>query len=98
MNLRCIKIEEGEAEEEKEGGSRFEKPGDTQGNYSTTTTSKALVALDEDEEERKKAQEHPKQYRRDKGVQIPGNPEVEVIPDNWSISICWKDICAKISF
>lgn len=42
MNLRCIKIEEGEAEEEKEKeeGSRFEKPGDTQGNYSTTTTSK----------------------------------------------------------
>lgn len=58
----------------------------------------ALVDLEEDEEKRKKAQEHPKQYLRDKGVQIPGNPEVEVRPDNWSISFCWKDFCVTASF
>lgn len=50
--------------------------------FNEDTFEEALVDLDEDEEERKKAQEHPKQYLRDKGVQIPGNPEVEVRSDN----------------
>lgn len=57
----------------------------------------ALIELDEGGEAVKEAENNPKKWLRNKGVQLPGDPSVEIKGDNWSISLCWKDYCLKFS-
>lgn len=54
----------------------------------------AMLALDQEGEEFEKAKKNPKQWLKDQGVQLPGNPDtVEIDDGSIIIKVCWSDWC-----
>ena len=54
----------------------------------------ALVKLDKRDEDFEKAKKNPKQWFKDQGVKLPGDPSVEVTEGSLYIKICWfEDWC-----
>ena len=54
----------------------------------------ALVELDKRDEAFKKAKDNPKQWFKDQGVDLPGNPDtVEVDEGSLYVKFCWSGWC-----
>lgn len=53
----------------------------------------ALLELDQEGEELEKAKENPKQWLKDRGVELPGNPTVKLEEGSIRLGFCWEDWC-----
>lgn len=54
----------------------------------------ALLELNKGGEEFKKAKKNPREWLKDQGVQLPGNPDtVEIKEGSWTIKFCWEEWC-----
>jgi hypothetical protein len=53
----------------------------------------ALEELDQDPQKRNQAAANPVGHIKAKGVPLPPDMTVELIPDNWSIGICLWGVC-----
>jgi hypothetical protein len=53
----------------------------------------ALEELDQDPQKRNQAAANPAGHLQAKGVSLPAHMTVELVPDNWSISVCFWGMC-----
>lgn len=59
----------------------------------------ALLKLEEGGEESEKAKKNPRQWLKDQGVQVPGNPDtVEIEEGSWTIKLCWSEWCVSFTW
>ena len=59
----------------------------------------AFVALQNEEEELEQAKGNPKKWLKDKGVQLPGNPNVDIQSGgSGHIEFCWDNWCFRFSW
>lgn len=59
----------------------------------------ALLELDQEGEEFEKAKKNPKQWLKDRGVQLPGNPDtVEIKEGSCFVRVCWNNWCITVSW
>lgn len=58
----------------------------------------ALLELDKEGDEFEKAKKNPKQWLKDQGVNLPGNPTVKIEDGSIRIGLCWGDLCLWIEW
>lgn len=55
---------------------------------------KALLKINQGDEEFEKAKKNPRQWLKDQGVSLPGNPDkVEIKEGSFWVKFCWGDFC-----
>ncbi len=55
--------------------------------------------LVEDEQAFNEAKQNPREFFKDRGVTIPGNPtDIRVEEGSVKVSICWGKLCASVEF